>query len=640
MVQVSSSLNIFDSLTYHYRGDPALLAPGLRVVVPLGNRLTSGWVTEPDSQYKGRVKDILAVVRDDYVPDSRFMAFAGAVANLYFVSLGSLLEVSLPPRKKSVNSLYFENRDKGGKVEKLAQYPLSRVQQLSAGGAVEAFYKIGPTAAAAPAPGPDCSAEKESRGIHRFLIGYEREAHYRELIADCLRQGRSVLITVPDNLTAACLKERLGQGKIDIDIYSSELKPKERDALWQDYAVNGKVGVVVGGLSAVLLPIRNLGLIISERAGSANYKRSTYSRYDIHLLSRLRADSSHLALLEGFSTYTVQAYRNPSLLEIQDQRPEKIPVDVHMIQSRTRGIPEDFTELVSRYFIEKKKVLVVLNKKESVHFLFCEKCKKIQRCPSCEGFIDVDETSHITCRRCGSEKEAHQLCPRCGESLALIEDISIAAVKKLVKSRVVESGITTLSAAGLKEDHIFSVLKRVGESKIVISTPVIINPFFNNMFDAIIYLRPESFFNLEEYDAAEKIFSLAAEFREMVKPGGRIHIFSTFYFHYSLKLIDDEAGFFQRELKYREWFHLPPFCHVYHIIVRGKEMRKLAAVMRGIYQQWKEPLKIRRVYLTGRQPGRGMYKFKGILEAHALPEAILASGLLKNRDISLDLVLV
>jgi primosomal protein N' (replication factor Y) len=314
-----------------------------------------------------------------------------------------------------------------------------------------------------------------------------------------------------------------------------------------------------------------------------------------------------------------------------------------MIKSRTRGIPGDFQELMSAYFIENKKILVILNKKESVNFLFCEKCKKIQRCPSsCEGLIDVEgeETFHIKCRRCGLEREAHNHCPKCGESLSLIEDISIASVKKFVKTRVVETGITGLSSEGLKEDHIHSVLKRVGESKVVIATPVIVNPFFNNMFDVVIYLRPESIFNLEEYDAAEKIFSLVSEFRELVKPGGTIDIFSTFHFHYSLKLVNDEEGFFDRELKYREWFHLPPFCNVYHIEVRGKELRKLAAEMRGIYKKFKESLKIKRIYLASRQPSRGMYKYKGILEAHTQPEDILESGLLKNRDISIDLVLI
>ncbi|UCH96622.1 MAG: hypothetical protein JSV88_07165, partial [Candidatus Aminicenantes bacterium] len=276
-------------------------------------------------------------------------------------------------------------------------------------------------------------------------------------------------------------------------------------------------------------------------------------------------------------------------------------------------------------------------------FLFCEKCKKIQRCPSsCEGFIDVegDEAFHIKCRRCGLEKEAHNHCPKCSESLSLIEDISISSVKKVIENRVVETGITTLSSEGLRQDHIHPVLKRVGESKIVIATPVIVNPFFNNIFDVVIYLRPESFFNLEEYDAAEKIFSLVSEFRELVKPGGAIDVFSTFHFHYSLKLVNGEEAFFDRELKYREWFHLPPFCNVYHIEVRGKELRKLAAEMRGIYQKFKEPLKIKRIYLASRQPSRGMYKYKGILEAHAQPRLILESGLLKNRDISIDLVLI
>jgi primosomal protein N' len=636
LVQVSPSLNIFSSLSYNYRGDPAMLKPGVRVVVPVGNRLTAGWITETYSHYKGRVKDIIAVVRDDYAPGSQFMAFVRAVSHLYFVSMGVLLDYSLPPKKKPITGLYFENLENQGKVEKLNRYSAAELLRLAKNGTIRCFYKADPKFQQKTVE-VENEHEDETPKDH-LLISFEREIHYRRMIDDCLSKGKSVLITVPDNLTAAYISEKLGE----VDIYNSELKPKEREILWHDYACKGKTGVVVGGLSAALLPIQNLGLIICDRAGSSIYKRRFFSRYDVHVLSQLRAKHFNIPLVEGFSTTTVKAYQNPSQVKIEDSREEKIPVEVRMIKSRTRGIPEDFQELMSSYFIENKKILVILNKKESVNFLFCEKCKKIQRCPSCEGFIDVDgeEAFHIKCRRCGLEKEAHNHCPKCGESLSLIEDISISSVKKSIKNRVVETGITSLSSEGLKEDHIHSVLKRVGESKIVIATPVIVNPFFKNMFDVVIYLRPESIFNLEEYDAAEKIFSLVSEFRELVKPGGTIDIFSTFHFHYSLKLVNDEEGFFDRELKYREWFHLPPFCNVYHIEVRGKELRKLAAEMRGIYQKFKESLKIKRIYLANRQPSRGMYKYKGILEAHAQPGLILESGLLKKRDISIDLVLI
>jgi primosomal protein N' len=644
LVQVSPSLNIFDTLTYNYTGEPAFLKPGLRVVVPVGSRLTTGWITDTRSQYRGRVKDIIAVIGDDYVPDGRFMAFVNAVSNLYFTSMGTLLDASLPPKKKSIGGLYFENKE-SGKIEKLNKYSFNELRQLSGGRAIPCFYGAKNRAAVFPGPVVREPGPSAAPG-HRFLVSLQRESYYREIIAECLGRGKSVLMTVPDSLTAAFLKEKLESPEIggDIDIYNSEVKPKDRGALWEEYAIKGKTGVVVGGQSAVLLPIGNLGLIISDCAGSPVYKRSFFSPYNVNVLSRLRASHFNIPLVEGFSTRTIYVYahRDHSNILIEDKREQEekacLSVDVRMIKSKTRGIPEDFLELLNTYFPENKKILVVLNRKESVNFLFCDKCKKMRRCPSCGGYIDVDDQFNIKCRRCGRKIESHTHCPECSEPLNLAEDLSIASVKKLIKGRVVETGIMSLSSEGLKKEHIHSVLKRIHTSKIVIATPVIVNPFFNNIFDAVIYLRPESLFNLDEYDAAEKIFSMVSRFKEMVKSIGSIDIFSTFHFHYSLKLINDEQGFFDREMKYRKWFHLPPFCNVYHIEVKGRHLRELAAEMRGIYVKFKEPLKIKRAYLSTRQPVRGAYK--GVLEAHALPGAIIESGLLGKRDISIQLVLI
>ena len=635
LIQVSPSLNIFGTLTYNYSGDPALLRPGIRVVIPVGCRIATGWVTDTNkhSDYKGRVKNIIGVTRDDYAPDDRHLAFVRAVSGIYFTSMGTLLDASLPPKKKSINSLYFENNEENGKIEKLKKYSLKELQHLSKSTAIECFYKSKNTRHPL-LESHSQGSEPGSTQQQEFLIGYNREDYYRGIIDHFLDSGKGVLITVPDNLTATFLKEKLGEA----DIYNSEIKPKERNTLWYEYALDGKTGVVVGGLSAVLLPIQSIGIIISERAGSASYKRTYFSRYNIHLLSQLRAKHYNIPLIEGFSTHTVQSYQNRSHVLIQDKRDKKIPVEVRRIKSGLKGVPDDFVELLNSYFIENKKILIILNRKESVNFLFCGKCKKIGKCPKCGGFIEVDETLNIKCRHCGEERESHTNCPQCNESLSIVESVSVASVKKIIKQRVVETGIMTLSSEGLKEEHMVSVRRRIEQSKIVISTPVILNPFFNNLFDAVIYFRPESYFNFDEYDAAEKIFSMAAELRELVKEEGTLDIFSTFSFHYSLKLIDEEKRFFDRELKYREWFHLPPFFNVYHIEVKGKELRQLGKEMRNIYKKFKAPLKIKRAYLTGRQPHRGT--FKGVLEAHAQPEAILKSSLLGKRNISIDLVLI
>jgi len=337
----------------------------------------------------------------------------------------------------------------------------------------------------------------------------------------------------------------------------------------------------------------------------------------------------------------VQSFQNRSQILIEDKREEHnrgIPIDVYMLKRSVKGVPDQLVELLKGYFLENKKILIVLNRKIGANFLFCQKCKKIHKCPSCDGFIKVEEEFDIQCPRCGFEKKAYTHCSQCNEPLVSIEDISISSVKKIIKKQVVETGIMSLSAEGLKEDHIHSVLKKIKAGKIVIATPIILNPFFKDIFDAVIYIRPESHFNMDEYDAAEKIFSIVSELKELVKGGGTLDIFSTFHFHYALKLINDEEAFFERELKYRQWFFLPPFCNVYHIEVKNKELRKLAKEMRNIYKKFKGSLNIKRIYLTTRQKVRGMYK--GILEAHAQPGDILQSGLLKKRDITIDLELI
>ncbi|HEX3073535.1 MAG TPA: hypothetical protein VHP30_07980, partial [Ignavibacteriales bacterium] len=560
IVQVSPSLNIFETLSYRYTGEHALLKPGLRVIIPLGKHITPGWVIDTHSHFKGKVKDIIGVVRDEYLPGKQYLAFVKAVSGIYFTSVGSLLDAALPPSRKPISAIYFENKEKDGKVEKLNIYSYEELQRMSSAGAIDVFYKSRNIAPAVSSRHSLPDAEynimtskhdfgRETRE-NRFIIGFHRDARYREIIHDCLNHGKSVLITVPDNLTAAYLAQKLAPDIVDL--YNSEIKPKDRETLWHDYALAGKAGVIMGGQSAVLLPISNLGAVICERAGSSIYGRNYFSRYNVRFLAELRALHYNVSLMEGFSTHTVRSFHERSQIFIEDKREEKIAAEVRMVRSGTRGIPADFIELLNHYFLENKKILVVLNKKESFNFLYCGKCKKVLRCPSCDGSIEVDAEFNLKCVRCGLEKKSHLSCDQCGEALALIEDISIASLSKALKQQVVETGIMTLSAEGLKEEHMYSLLRRIEDSKIIISTPVILNPVFNNMFDAVIYMRPESYFNIDEYDAAEKIFYMAAELRELIKKGGKLDIFSTFHFHYSLKLINDEEGFFGRELKYRE----------------------------------------------------------------------------------------
>ncbi len=669
IVQVSPSLNIFDTLSYGYSGDRALLAPGVRVLIPLANRVVTGWVTDTESDYKGRVKNILGIVRDEFLPSSGYMDFVQAVSRVYFTSVGTLLDSAMPPKKKGIANLLLDEVDAKGKHIKVKPLSLAELQEKAGKGVFECFYKGCEDAqfpasvsrgSAGVAAGDAPLFEAETGGgdgafVETFLVDYHREDGYREMMEETISRGKSVLLAVPDALTASYWQETLkGAGIEHADCFNSEIKPKERDGLWEAYVRGSRAGVLIGGLSAVLMPVGNLGRVIVDRSGSYIYKKRFFSVYHVNRLGRMRALYGGVPLVEGVSAPVVDGRSESSGARVDDGREKsedgslaKKDVQVRMIKQRTRGIPEDFSELVTRYFNEDKRILVVLNRKTGVKFLYCEKCKKLIKCPSCEGFLGVEEgdggeerrgaSYDVSCSRCDFERVAFNYCPRCNEELVMIEDISVSAVKKSVKSRVDAGSIMSFSSEGLKDQHLYSILKRMEAAQVVIATPVVLNPYFKNLFDAVIYMRPESFFSMEEYDAAEMIYSIVSELREMVKEGGTLDIFSTFHFHYSLKLINDEARFLERETQYREWFQLPPFANVYRIEVKGRELRKLGKEMRGMYKTYVDVLNIKKIYLTSHQKVRGWYK--GVLEVHTRPENIEGSGLLGKRNVSVELVL-
>ncbi len=626
LIQVSLSLNIFENFTYNYIGDRDKLKKGMRIVIPIGNRVTTGWVIDKDSEYKGRIKNVIGIIEDEYLPDEDFLNFARSISQLYFTSIGMILDYSLSPKRRPINNIYFEKNEQ---LEKMNKFSATELCKLSEKRAINFIYKNK----------GEINIEENVHSLknfeskeNRLIISYERADFYKDIIDFYIQKHMSVLIAVPDNLTASYLKSLFK----DVSIYNSSVKLKDREKIWCD-CLNGKIGVVTGGISAVFLPIKNLGCIICERAGSSFYKSSYFSNLNINVLSKVRAKKYGLPFIEGASHSTVEAYKNRDQLFIEDKRGKKdIYIDVKMLKVREKSIPAVLIELLKAYFLDNKRILVVLNKKVSFSYLFCKSCKVIQRCPVCKGILRVEKDFKVKCTKCDFEKEKYNLCSKCNKELVLIKDMSIITLEEIIKKQIDETNVLTLSSESIKD--ISLTLQNIKKSKIVISTPVILNPFFKNIFDSIIYIRPESIFNMHEYNASEMIFSIVSELKELVKKGGNIDIFSTFHFHYSLKLINNEEDFFERELKYRNWFLLPPYSYVYKIEIRAKNLRELGKDMRLIFNKFRHKLNLRKIYLVSRKKIRGNYK--GEMKAHSIPESILNSGLLKKRNVNISLEIV
>ncbi len=304
------------------------------------------------------------------------------------------------------------------------------------------------------------------------------------------------------------------------------------------------------------------------------------------------------------------------------------------MKSNDRGIPDAIIQLIDQNFLQQRKILVLVNRIQPARHLFCPSCAKISSCPNCGGILEVDELQKAACRRCSFRQENLAFCPRCQNRLTLLHDMSLDSLARAVERRVGEKAVSTLRAADLKDME--RIMPAVQHSAVVIATPAVLNPFFKKLFSTVIYIKPESFFGMDEFNSAEMIFSTAAEILETLVAGGELHVFSVFHFHYALQFLTAEDKFFERELKYRQWFLLPPFSDVYQIEMRSDNLRSLAASMRELYRQHRHDLQIRKVFLLARQPQRGVYS--GVLELHASADKIIAAGLPQLKKSSLALL--
>jgi primosomal protein N' (replication factor Y) len=142
-VSVALPLPLRRAFTYAVPDSLPMPAPGVRVRVPLSERVLTGVVLEspaPPASVPGTLRDVLDVLDDEPVCLAELLTTAARVADRFFASTGEVLKSALPAR-------------------------------LPASGSVR--YRITERGALAGGPGFEASASPEERGILERLAGGE-----------------------------------------------------------------------------------------------------------------------------------------------------------------------------------------------------------------------------------------------------------------------------------------------------------------------------------------------------------------------------------------------------------------------------------------------------------------------------------
>lgn len=111
---------------------------------------------------------------------------------------------------------------------------------------------------------------------------------YLEAIAEAVRQGKQILLLLPEiALTQPFITRLEARFGVLPTRWHSGLKQSERRRAWQAIA-NGNAHIVVGARSALFLPYKNLGLVIVDEAHETSFKQEDGVRYNARDIAVMR----------------------------------------------------------------------------------------------------------------------------------------------------------------------------------------------------------------------------------------------------------------------------------------------------------------------------------------------------------------
>ena len=255
------------------------------------------------------------------------------------------------------------------------------------------------------------------------ITGSGKMEVYLKVVEDYVRRGKSALILVPELLLTPELRARVESyfGK-SIGIYHGKLSEKEKVSTWLK-AVTGEAKVFIGTRASVLLPIKDLGLIVVDEEHDSSYKERQKPYYHARDVALKRAEIENFPIVLVSATPSVETF----------YKVEKGEIEKLELKERVSTLPLPFIKVVNLQKAEKvsifskellnalentvkkrEQVLLFINRRGFFATSFCPNCGFTVECESCAvPVVYHKQEKKSICHICGKRYKPIYRCPSC-----------------------------------------------------------------------------------------------------------------------------------------------------------------------------------------------------------------------------------
>ena len=442
------------------------------------------------------------------------------------------------------------------------------------------------------------SLEKPGVALLYGVTGSGKTSVYLKLIENCLENGKSAMLLVPEiALTPQLLSVLAAHFGNQVALLHSSLGAGERADQWKRLR-SGDAKVAVGTRSAVFAPCQNLGLIILDEEQEHSYRSEQSPRYSAREVAIWRGSHENALVLLGSATPCIETmYRAKKgdyrLYELSSRFGGRSLPRVEIVDMREElksGNDSPFSEFLLEAMRDNlsrgDQTILFLNRRGNSRALVCIDCRRSPECPRCSNRLTFHSANNrLMCHYCGHSQRVTDRCPDCGGPLKPLgvgtQRIQEALEFEFPDTEVLRMDADTVSAANTHE----KLLDRFKNEKIpiLIGTQMVAKGL--NLPDVTLVGGLDADLRLyaASYRAAETTFNMLTQVVGRAGRGqrpGRAVIQTLVPEHRIINLAarQDYDGFYALESGLRRVTSSPPYGDIAHITFAGEDE---GAVMRG-----------------------------------------------------------
>ena len=484
-----------------------------------------------------------------------------------------------------------------------------------------------------------------ARGRHgatllKGVTGSGKTEVYLEAATDVLREGRQVLILLPEIALTAQFLERVAERfGAEPGEWHSGVSQAERRRLWRS-AAEGGVQLVVGARSALFLTFADLGLVIVDEEHDLSYKQDDGILYNARDMAVLRASICGARAVLATATPSLETWTNArsgkySRIDLPNRIGAATMPDMAAIDMREEGMPagrwiSGALAVETRGRLERgEQSMLFLNRRGYAPITLCRACGRQIGCMDCDArMVEHRFRRRLVCHQCGASRPVPVACEECGETGHLvpigpgIERLSEEA-SELFEGASIEMLSSDFSGSTHDLRSKIEAIAR-GDADIVVGTQLIAKGHNFPLLTLVGVIDADIGLHGSDLRAAERthqvIRQVAGRAGRYDRPG--LALIQTWQPEHPVIraiLSGDDEGFLAAEASERRVAGAPPYGRYAGIVLSGAD----AAAVEGVAKRMAgsaEPLRRAGAQLLGPAPApiariRGRTRFRLLVKA-------------------------